>query len=146
MHKITESFGDRTIEIEASSIFDTALSVNDFVQSLDLGKIDIIDQSFKTDGPNDIVKLIFAVKKKFDSRTKAVIIFSIFGNYEKMSQKQGTLNIRIKGSMETTMSPEQGLASQAMDEYYQKNIYKILIEKTKDIYDYTVKQVKKEFS
>ena len=146
MHKITESFGNRTIEIESPNIFDTALSISDFVKSLSLGKVSVIDHSFKTDGPTDVVKLIFDIRKNFDSRTNAIINFSIFGNFEKVSQKKGILNVKIKGSMETTMAPEQGIATKALDEYYLKNIYKILIEKTKDTYDYTVKRVKKEFS
>ena len=146
MHKITETFGSRTTEIESINIFDAALNVNDFAKSLGIGKVILIDQSFKTDGPTDVVKLIFKIQKRYDIRTKAVIHFSIFGNFEKLSQKKGTILVKIKGSIETEMSPTEGMAAKAMDEYYFKNIYKILIERTKDTYDYVVKKVKKEFS
>ena len=145
MHKIIETFADKTLEVETDNLFDTALSVSDFVKSLNAGRFRTVDQSFQTDGPNDRVKMIFTVNKNFDRKTKATISFSVFGEYEKLSKRKGLLMVRIKGKIETVLSASEGIASSALDDFYLKNIYKILIENTKDSYNKLLKQVKKEF-
>lgn len=144
MHKIIESFADQSFEIETSVPIDAALRIVDLVKSLEKGRFKLLDQSFQTDGPSDVAKIIFNVQKAFDKRTKAIMAFSIFGEYDKLSKK-GAISVRIKGRIEATMPPEKGVILSAMDDYYLKNVYKALIEKAKDTYESTVKIIKKEF-
>ncbi len=146
MRKITETFADNSFEVETTNLFDTALSIGDYVESLQLGKFKVIDQSFKTDGPSDVAKLIFNINKKYDKRTKSIINFSIFGDYDKMNKQKGIVIVRVRGKIETEMSSPEGIATNTLNEFYLKNIYKILIERTKTHYDKVLKKVKKEFS
>ncbi|MAH43305.1 hypothetical protein CL614_06355 [archaeon] len=146
MRKITETFADNSFEVETSNLFDTTLSIGDYVESLKLGKFKVIDQSFRTDGPSDVAKLIFTINKSYDKRTKSMIRFSIFGDYDKMNKQKGILVVRLKGTIETAMAASEGVATNALNDFYMKDIYKILIQRTKDHYTKVLKQVKKEFS
>ncbi|MFH1420569.1 MAG: hypothetical protein ABIG30_01220 [Candidatus Aenigmatarchaeota archaeon] len=136
MH-ITETFIDRSLNIESDNVFDTILSINDFVSRF--GHTNTIDQSFQTNGPQRRAKMIFELVKHLDSRTSYNLLFKIFGEND-------SLSVRMQGSVSTVESESKGFVSSVWNEFYFKRLYKDLRSRSEKNMNEIIHAVKKEFA
>ena len=139
--ELSEIVFDESADIETGAVFETTVSLKDFVESMEKGNVKIEDQSFLTNGPRQKAKLIFTLKKNFDKRTSMIIHFSVFGE-----SGENMVSVRIKAEIKTKAPEEtEGFMGAVVDEYYMKKLYEKLRSHVKDTAKEIYNTIEKEF-